>query len=208
MKNFKKILRQNIAEVVSNRKQYVQKSEKDFQRDRKLPFETMVYSILSLGSKDLKCEIMDQFGIQADIPSVSAFVQQRNKIFSSAFETLFQNFVHSAYKSKLYKGYRLLAMDGSDLHVPTNPKETRSYYPGTNGQKHYNLLHLNVMYDLVNRIYTDALVQNSRDSNEHKAFTTMVDRDDCELPTVYIADRGYEFYNNLAHIQRRKDSIS
>ena len=208
MKNFKKILRQNIAEVVSNRKQYVQKSEKDFQRDRKLPFETMVYSILSLGSKDLKCEIMDQFGIQADIPSVSAFVQQRNKISSSAFETLFRIFVHSAYKSKLYKGYRLLAVDGSDLHVPTNPKETRSYYPGTNGQKHYNLLHLNVMYDLVNRIYTDALVQNSRDANEHKAFTTMVDRDDCELPTVYIADRGYEFYNNLAHIQRRKDSIS
>ena len=101
MKNFKKILKQNIAEIVSNRKQYVQKSEKDFQRDRKLPFETMVYSILSLGSKDLKCEIMEQFGIQADIPSVSAFVQQRNKISSSAFETLFRNFVHSAYKPKL-----------------------------------------------------------------------------------------------------------
>lgn len=203
MKNFKKILKQNIAEIVSNRKQYVQNSEKDFQRDRKLPFETMVYSILSLGSKDLKCEIMEQFGIQADIPSVSAFVQQRNKISSSAFETLFRNFVHSAYKPKLYKGYRLLAVDGSDLHVPTNPKETRSYYPSTNGQKHYNLLHLNAMYDLVNHMYTDALVQNSRDANEHKAFITMVDRDHCDLPTVYIADRGYESYNNLAHVQEK-----
>lgn len=203
MKNYKKILKENIAEIVFNRKQYVQKSDKDFCRDRKLPFETMLYSILSLGSKDLKCEIMDQFGIQSDIPSVSAFVQQRNKISSSAFETLFRNFVRSAYKPNLYKGYRLLAVDGSDLHVPTNPKETRSYYPGTNGQRHYNLLHLNAMYDLTNRIYTDALVQYSRDANEHKAFTTMVDRDDCELPTVYIADRGYESYNNLAHIQEK-----
>ena len=203
MKNYKEILKQNIAEIVCNRKQHVQKADKDFCRDRKLPLETMLYSILSLGSKDLKCEIMDQFGIQADIPSVSAFVQQRNKISSSAFETLFRNFVHSAYKPKLYKGYRLLAVDGSDLHVPTNPKETRSYYPGANGQKHYNLLHLNAMYDLTNRIYTDALVQYSRDANEHKAFTTMVDRDDCELPTIYIADRGYESYNNLAHIQEK-----
>ncbi len=203
MKNYKKILKENIAEIVFNRKQYVQKSAKVFCRDRKLPFETMLYSILSLGSKDLKCEIMDQFDIQADIPSVSAFVQRRGKISSSAFETLFRNFVRSAYKPKLYKGYRLLAVDGSDLHVPTNPKETLSYYPGTNGQRHYNLLHLNAMYDLTNRIYTDALVQYSRDANEHKAFTTMVDRDDCELPTVYIADRGYESYNNLAHIQEK-----
>ncbi len=203
MKNFKKILKQNITEIVSNREQYVQKSEKDFRRDRKLPFETMIYSILSLGSRDLKCEIMDRFGIQADVPSVSAFVQRRSKISSSAFEILFRNFVRSAYKPKLYKGYRLLAVDGSDLHVPTNPQETRSYYPGANRQKHYNLLHLNAMYDLTNRIYTDALVQHSREANEHKAFTTMVDRDDCKLPTVYIADRGYESYNNLAHVQEK-----
>lgn len=203
MKNYKKILKENIAEIVFHRKQYIQKPDKDFCRDRKLPFETMLYSILSLGSKDLKCEIMDQFGIQADIPSVSAFVQQRSKISSFAFETLFRNFVRSAYKPDLYKGYRLLAVDGSDLHVPTNPQEKRSYYPGANGQRPYNLLHLNAMYDLTNRIYTDALVQYSRDANEHKAFTAMVDRDDCELPTVYIADRGYESYNNLAHIQEK-----
>jgi len=203
MKKIKEILTQTVAEIVLNREQYVRKAEKNFRRNRKLPFETMIYSILSLGSKDLKCEIMDWFGIQADIPSVSAFVQQRNKISSSAFEALFRNFVHSAYQPKLYKGYRLLAVDGSDLHVPTNPKETRSYYPSANGQKPYNLLHLNAMYDLTNRIYTDALVQYSRDANEHKAFTTMVDRDDCELPTVYIADRGYESYNNLAHVQEK-----
>ena len=203
MKNIKRILMQNITELVSNREQYVQESEKDFRRNRKLPFETMIYSILSLGSRDLKCEIMDRFGIQADIPSVSAFVQRRGKISSATFETLFRNFVHSAYEPKPYNGYRLLAVDGSDLHVPTNPKETRSYYPGANGQKHYNLLHLNAMYDLNNRIYTDALVQHSREANEHKAFTTMVDRDDCKLPTVYIADRGYESYNNLAHVQEK-----
>ena len=32
----------------------------------------------------------------------------------------------------------------------------------------------------------------------------MVDRDTSTVPTIYIADRGYEAYNNLAHIQERK----
>ncbi len=31
----------------------------------------------------------------------------------------------------------------------------------------------------------------------------MVDRDTSTVPTVYIADRGYESYNNLAHIQEK-----
>ena len=28
----------------------------------------------------------------------------------------------------------------------------------------------------------------------------MVDRDDSDIPTIYIADRGYESYNNIAHV--------
>ena len=35
-------------------------------------------------------------------------------------------------------------------------------YPGTNGQKSYNLLHINAMYDLLQHIYVDAIIQKSR----------------------------------------------
>ncbi len=31
----------------------------------------------------------------------------------------------------------------------------------------------------------------------------MVDIDTSDLPTIYIADRGYESYNNIAHIQEK-----
>ena len=41
-----------------------------------------------------------------------------------------------------YKGFRLLAVDGSDLHTPTNPDDTASFIPGSGGQKPYNLQHL------------------------------------------------------------------
>ena len=74
----------------------------------------MMYSILSMSSKDLKCELMDFFDMDKNMPIVSAFVQQRNKISVAAFETLFHKFTESFPRQKLYKGYRLLAVDGSD----------------------------------------------------------------------------------------------
>lgn len=200
----KRTLKKTINEISNNLQDFVSNPKKDFCRNRKLPFKKMIYLILSMSSKDLKCELLDFFNLDKDLPTVSAFVQQRSKISANAFETIFRHFTLSFPQMKLYKGYRLIAVDGSDLHTPTNIKEQSCYYPGSNGQNPYNLMHLNAMYDLMNGIYTDAIIKSSRDSNENKAFVTMVDRDTSTVPTIYIADRGYEAYNNLAHIQERK----
>lgn len=202
-KYIRKILKKTVSEISSNPQVFSNNPEKDFSRTRKLPFEKVVNFVLSMSCKDLKCELMDIFNYNRDIPTVSAFVQQRNKISSNAFETLFKNFTSSFTKQQLYKGWRLLAVDGSDLHTPTNQKETNSFYSGTNGQKPYNLMHLNALYDIMNNLYVDAIVQPSHNANEHKAFVSMIDRDISAHPTIYIADRGYESYNNLAHIQEK-----
>ena len=202
-KYIRKTLKKTISEISLNPQAFSKNPEKDFSRTRKLPFEKVVNSVLSMSCKDLKCELMDIFEFDENLPTVSAFVQQRNKISSNAFETIFKNFTSSFTKQKLYKGWRLLAVDGSDLHTPTNKNEIASFYPGSNGQKPYNLMHLNALYDIMNNLYVDAIVQPSHNSNEHKAFVSMVDRDISTLPTIYIADRGYESYNNLAHIQEK-----
>ena len=144
--------------------------EKDFSRNRKLSFEKMMTSILCMGGGSLTNELMDCFSCSSDTPSTSAFVQQRAKILPEAFETLFRMFTDSIAANSLYKGYRLLAVDGSDLQIPTDKNDTDSYYPGTNGQKPYNLLHLNALYDLCVHTYVDAIVQKSHVQNEHKAF--------------------------------------
>ena len=202
-KSVKRTLKKTINKIANNQQDFVNNPKKDFCRNRKLPFKKMIYSILAMSSKDLKCEIMDFFGMDKNIPTVSAFVQQRSKITADAFETLFRQFTSSFPQMKLYNGYRLIAMDGSDLHTPTNAQEETYFYPGVNGQKPYNLMHLNAMYDLMNNIYTDAIFIPSKGSNENKAFVTMVDRDSSTTPTIYIADRGFESYNNLAHVQER-----
>lgn len=199
----KRTLKKIAKEISSNPQNFTKNPEKDFSRNRKLSFEKMIYSILSMSGKDLKCELMNFFELNKEMPTVSAFIQQRNKISVTAFETLFHQFTNSFPQQKLYKGYRLLAVDGSDLHTPTNPQEKSCHYPGVNGQKPYNLMHLNAMYDLMNNIYVDAFIQGSKNENEHKAFVSMVDRDISPISTIYIADRGYESYNNLAHIQEK-----
>jgi hypothetical protein len=165
---------------------------KDFTRERKLSFEQVLKFVLSMTGKSLRSELMEYFNLKTSMPTVSAFVQQRNKVDHRAFEALFHTFTKTVDEQALFKGYRLIAVDGSDLHTPTNKDEADSYHKGANGQKPYNLFHLNALYDLQRRIYTDAIVQGRKQWNEHRAFVTMVDRDEPSVPTIYIADRGYE----------------
>ena len=162
----------------------------------------MIPFILAFRGGTLNHEIMDFFGLDPFTGTSSAFIQRRSTILPEAFESLFHDFSRSVDENKLYRGIRLLAVDGSDLQIAANPKDPDSYYPGVNGQRAYNLLHINAMYDLHQHIYVDALVQKSRKADESAALTAMVDRSAIES-ALLLADRGYESYNNLAHIQEK-----
>ena len=162
----------------------------------------MIPFILAFRGGTLNHEIMDFFGLDPSAGTSSAFIQRRSAILPEAFESLFHDFSRSVDENKLYRGIRLLAVDGSDLQIAANPKDPDSYYPGVNGQRAYNLLHINAMYDLHQHIYVDALVQKSRKADESAALTAMVDRSAIES-ALLLADRGYESYNNLAHIQEK-----
>ena len=202
-KKIKRILKKCINELSNTPELFAKNPSKDFSRTRKLPFKQMVKIILSMTGKSIRGELMDCLGLNFNMPTVSAFVQQRNKIHSKAFETLFQNFTSSIEKQNLYRGYRLLAVDASDLHVPTNSDEEDSFYTGATNKRPYNLIHINALYDLRRKIYTDVSIEGRRKENGVKAFVSMVDRDPSSVPTIYIADRGYEAYNNMAHIQEK-----
>lgn len=51
-------------------------------------------------------------------------------------------------------GYRLLAVDVSDLRLPSNPDVFSAVKNAENGGN-YNLVHLNVMFDILNKIYNN-----------------------------------------------------
>ena len=51
-------------------------------------------------------------------------------------------------------------------------------------------------------MYTDVVIQGKMNTNEHAALQEMVDRSNIPK-ALLIADRGYESYNNMAHIQEK-----
>jgi len=116
---------------------------------------------------------------------------------------MLHKFTNYLYEAKMYQGYRMLAIDGSDLSMTTNPKDTDTCFQNSPDIKGYNLLHLNAMYDLCNKFYVDAFVQPGIKLDEHKALTKMVDRSDITDKVIVIADRGYESYNNFSHIEQK-----
>ena len=175
---------------------------KDNTRNRKFPFHKVISAILAFRGGTLNREIMDFFGLDPSVGTSSAFIQRRAKILPEAFECLFQHFTEKVDEDSRFRGLRLLAVDGSDLQIAANPNDPDSYYPGVDEQKAYNLLHINAMFDLQQHIYVDALVQKSRNADESGALTAMVDRSAIER-ALLLADRGYESYNNLAHIQEK-----
>ena len=197
----KKKLSSAIDGVASNSHDYCVNAKSDFKRNRKLPFIRMMRGIIGMGGGSLTNELLDMSEYSPEAASTSAFVQQRVKIKPEAFETVFRSFSNNI-SCDFTEDMRILAIDGSAMQIATNPKDADSFFPGTNGQKPYNLLHLNALYDLKHHIYIDAVIQKAKLRNEHKSFIDMVDRSNIKNALV-IADRGYESYNNMAHIQEK-----
>ena len=121
----------------------------------------------------------------------------------SAMRSLFDLFVKKTDSNQSYKGYRLIAADGSDIQIPTNPNDADSYFSGVGGSAPYNLLHMDAMYDLQSHTYTDVTLIGQRKVNERDALCSMIDRSPMKK-VLLIADRGYEGYNLMAHLQEKQ----
>lgn len=197
----KSLLISEIKSVAANPQNYCYNPATDFTRKRKLSMEKILAGIIGMESRSITNELIDLFDASSDTLATPAFVQQGDKIKPEAFQKIFDEF-----SGKLMAGFAdempVLAVDGSDVQIPTNPKDTGSFYTGRNGKKSCNLLHINALYDLNHHIYPDVAIQKSKEANEHKAFQEMVDRPGIPMALV-IADRGYESFNNMAHIQEK-----
>ena len=192
----KNIFEKAVNDICSKREQYV-KRPADFTRNRKLGFKTMLKTIISMQGQSIDKELFNN-RINA---TASAFVQARQKLSDNLFETIFHNFKIPVQKK--LNGYRLLAFDGSEIQIPYNEKSETFNRGGIkkNGEpcKGDNSFHLNALYDILNKVYDDAVILPSPD--ERKAAYVMADRYDSDKAIV-ICDRGYFGYNMMEHFNR------
>lgn len=195
-----------VSSVIS---EFTTNSVSDLSRHRKLPADKLITFLVSQGASSTKNEMLDFFDMDTLSPTASALNQQRAKLKPEALEAVFGHFNHFA---SLYEEdvppYRFLAADGSDFTFFSTPSFASSdhYVSEGHSAKGFYSMHLNAFYDLQKRTYTDALIQTAHGKDEFRAFCLMVDRYQAapEQKTVFIGDRGYCSYNNMAHVLEKK----
>ena len=206
----KNAITNSILKVASNVSSYVENPNKDMTRKRKFPTETVLSYLISQGSSSTHCELIDFFRFSDDHPSASSLNQQKAKLKPEAFEALFREFNRSVVDLNIKtdkstnKRYRFIAADGSTASFYCQPgSDTECYFVSEgHSMKGFYSIHINAMYDLDNNTYTDILLQPVHEKDEFSAFCTLVDTHDYieDYMDVFIGDRGYCSYNNMAHV--------
>lgn len=207
MRNYPNALKRKLLDTICQTREelpkYTTDPKRDFTRNRKLPFETLCRTILSMSGQSLNVELQRQFHYDPTAATTSAFVQQRGKLLPAAFEEILRRFTYQNRPIRRWNGYTLLAVDGSHVQIPSNIHDEATYFNSTKNGRGYNLLHLNALYDLESQLNLDAVIQDGREEHESRALVEFVDRSELTEPVILIADRGYEAYNNMAHIEQK-----
>ena len=198
------ILLQLIHSMQQNLEPFVKNPQKDFSRKRALPFSDVIQIILTMASHKMKRELYDYFSpLKKTVPYNSAFSQRRAKINDNAFPHLLAAFNNAFPFRKKMKGLHVLAFDGSDLNVPAKATDCATYIPYNSRNGGYHQVHLNALYNLLEKRFADLIIQPRAEVNEIAAACDMVDRNPLEGPSLYICDRGYEAFNLMAHITEK-----
>ena len=132
----------------------------------------------------------------------SAFSQARLKIDPLAFDALTKvcvDFFYKHFKVKKWEGFRLVAIDGSEVYLPKNKHTIEQYGEYTTNfmNKSVVLARASKAYDVLNNITLDAQLVN-RKIGEHTLAINhleyLVEND------LILMDRGYPSYDIFRNI--------
>ncbi|WP_421921279.1 IS4 family transposase [Marinifilum sp.] len=187
-------------------------NEKDFTRDRVLTFSTTLVFMMNFLRKSLAIEIYSFVkNINIRSFSKSAFVQSRKKIDPRVFKELSQVLTHEFYTDndesvKLWKGFRLLAVDGTRISLP-DTKELRSIYGATKNQTKTTVAQarLSVLYDVLNNYVIDGKLGALSTGEKSLAIDHLQTTQSNDL---VIYDRGYPSFDLIyEHLQLEIDCL-
>lgn len=199
-------------------------STKDFTRNRLLPFNKTLALMLRNDKRNLYTTLESFFIDKLDtalsagsdtegenMPSASAFCQQRAKIKPKFFLDWMHYIANSYYsnvKCKLMDGMILVAFDGSRIKVPATAELKEKY--GRNNEKINNekpLSMMCVLTDLLNGIVIDAAKGGARTSEQKLAYDILEQQDKPKYPyrKLYLCDRAYTSFRTIYNIQQSGD---
>jgi len=187
----------------------------DFTRNRKQSFPLLLIFMLNMLRSSLSLEIENFFSFLKASPSKkfskSAFVQARKKIKPQVFKHLNQSLIGEFYTDndqgvKTWKGFRLLAVDGSRITLPLT-RELKRIYGQTKNQTNTSIVQArcSVLYDLVNNYILDGGLSPISIGERAMALSHF---HYCKKGDLILYDRGYPSYDFIhQHIERDLDFV-
>ena len=172
-----------------------------FSRKRKMPLKDMLLCCLSKKGLTTAFELRNYFKEKGDFSmqlSIQGYLQQRKRLNPEIFPYLNRNYLMDFYHSdepKLWKGYLLIAIDGSKAEVP-NSKENRETF-GNSGNQHSKTGQVRAlvsgMYDILNHFYLDIEIEHISVSENELAKRNLKHLREMEIrrPVLAVFDRGY-----------------
>jgi hypothetical protein len=172
------------------------KHKTDFTRNRKLGFYGAMTGVLSILVKNLHLcveEFRELFMPGISSYSKQAFSATRARIDPAAFRELFEMVDHELFAKnaiKRFKGYRLFAIDGTELRVPQSA-QIREKFTSARGSR---LPHARAsfFYDVISGFILDACFDSIKVDERTMAkhhIETM--RENLNEKDIIICDRGY-----------------
>lgn len=121
----------------------------------------------------------------------------------SAFEQLFHKFNDTIENTKKHKGYRVLAVDGSDFSSLYSADS--KYATISNQYGGANRMHINFAYDLLNKNFLDCVIEAKNKADERKGAVKMLSALCKSEKILAIMDRGYDGLKIFEHCNRIKN---
>ena len=190
-----------LREMECNKNLYVANPQKDFSRKRKVSFYDMMWFLLFIGTNSMSEEIRRAFNYK-DFSYISeaAILKSRSKIKVSAFEQVFHKFNETLESVKKYKGYRVLAVDGSDFSSLYSAES--EYATISNQYGGANRMHVNFAYDILNKNFLDCVIEAKNKADERKGAIKMLSSLVESEKILAIMDRGYDGLKVFEHCNR------
>jgi hypothetical protein len=185
--------------------------DKDFTRNRKQSFANTLLLMINFLTKSLSLEIENfVHSLKREIISArpftkSAFVQARKKISPEVFRHLSNFLIQEFYTDnldvELFKGFRILAVDGSRITLPTTQELEDQFGKTTNQSDTYIIqAKVSVLYDVLNNFVLDGILSPVSIGEREMALQHL---QHCKIGDLLIYDRGYPSFNFIfEHHQR------
>lgn len=169
-------------------------NEMNFTRKRKLPFVPLVLFMVNILKQTIQKELtrfIKMFGDRSSNITKSAFSQSRMKLKPEAFIELNNRLIEEFYTDNIVKkwnGFRLCAIDGSKLILPTHSKELMKKFGTLSSGMIIPQAQVSSCYDVLNEIILDTQLETIQVNEMNQAVRHL---EKLSKGDLIIFDRGY-----------------